>query len=113
MNCQWPRYWQQLFNKEGFRCDDSPRWQLWEDERIEPWYRQNMFLAVRDPQTAGKETRIHPIIHPAMLGGTMPDMADVRKEIVRQVSEGSEALAWYLGVPLTAVVHKLRRRISH
>lgn len=26
VNCQWPDYWQALFNKHGFVCDDSIRW---------------------------------------------------------------------------------------
>ncbi len=45
VNCQWPVYWQQLFNDRGFVCDDSLRWRIWDDPRIEPWYRQNLFLA--------------------------------------------------------------------
>jgi SAM-dependent methyltransferase len=113
VNCQWPLYWQKLFNQEGFCCDDSPRWRLWEDERIEPWYRQNLLVAIRNTEGAGKEPRIHPVIHPAMFGGAMPNMANVRKEIVRQVSEGSENLGWYLGLQFRAIVRKLRRRKSH
>jgi SAM-dependent methyltransferase len=38
VNCQWPSYWQALFNGEGYVCDDSVRWQIWDDKRIEPWY---------------------------------------------------------------------------
>ena len=25
VNCQWPDYWQQLFNVRGYGCSDTPR----------------------------------------------------------------------------------------
>jgi SAM-dependent methyltransferase len=67
VNCQWPTYWQALFNAEGFVCNDDVRWRLWDVAEIEPWYRQNLFLAVRDPDKAGTEPRIRSVIHPAMI----------------------------------------------
>jgi len=67
VNCQWPDYWQALFNKHGFVCDDSIRWLIWRDKQIEPWYRQNVFSAVHAPTIAGQEPRIAPVIHPDML----------------------------------------------
>jgi len=69
VNCQWPEYWQALFNSEGYACDDSPRWTIWDDSLIEVWYRQNIFIARRDPG-AGKEPRIKSIIHPEMASGS-------------------------------------------
>lgn len=66
VNCHWPVYWQELFNSCGFSCCDTVRWQIWNDDQIEPWYRQNMFVARRDC-AAGRETRISPVIHPGMV----------------------------------------------
>ena len=67
INCQWPAYWQQLFNLHGYMCDDSIRWRIWSDSRIEPWYRQNMFFASYRPAAAGSEARLVPVIHPEMM----------------------------------------------
>jgi SAM-dependent methyltransferase len=67
LNCQWPDYWQKLLNRHGYACDDSIRWKIWNDARIEPWYRQNMFIAVYNPDFAGNEPRIMPVIHPDMI----------------------------------------------
>lgn len=67
VNCQWPSYWQALFNRHGFVCDDSARWEIWNDTRIEPWYRQNIFVARRDPANAGGEPRIRSVVHPDMV----------------------------------------------
>lgn len=66
INCQWPDYWQALFNEHGYSCHDEIRFRMWRDTRIEPWYRQNMFLACKAPAVAGNEPRILPLIHPDM-----------------------------------------------
>jgi SAM-dependent methyltransferase len=65
VNCQWPEYWQALFNSEGYACDESARWTIWDDSLIEFWYRQNIFMARRDAD-AGREPRIKSVIHPEM-----------------------------------------------
>lgn len=67
INCQWPSYWQGLFNDEGFRCVDDVRWRMWSDRDVESWYRQNMFRAVRDSMAAGSEARIPAVVHPEMV----------------------------------------------
>ena len=67
VNCQWPTYWQELFNREGYTCSDALRWQIWNDVRVEAWYRQNIFVAYRQPEVAGKEKRMVSVIHPEML----------------------------------------------
>ena len=54
VNCRWPEYWQAHFNSLGYACHDTVRWKIWHDENIEPWYRQNMFLAEKSPSTAGQ-----------------------------------------------------------
>lgn len=67
INCQWPDYWQKKFNECGFVCSDDVRWRIWRDDRVEPWYRQNLFCARRDPAQAGREERIAAVAHPANL----------------------------------------------
>ncbi len=44
INEQWPAYWCALFARHGFTCLDVLRRYLLHDDRIEWWYRQNMFL---------------------------------------------------------------------
>lgn len=65
-NCQWPYYWQAVFNQHGFICNDAIRWKLWNDVRVEPWYRQNLFMAKRSSD-AGSEARLHAVYHPEMI----------------------------------------------
>lgn len=67
VNCQWPDYWQAMFNARGYVCSDDCRWRIWQNAWIEPWYRQNMMTVTRDPARAGAEPRIEPVIHPDLL----------------------------------------------
>src|SRR5262249_6052511 len=46
INCRPPDYWQAHFNACGFICLDELREQMWHDEVVEPWYRQNVFVAM-------------------------------------------------------------------
>jgi SAM-dependent methyltransferase len=111
VNCQWPDYWQCLFNSHGFVCDDSIRWQIWEDSRIEPWYRQNIFWARHDPLKAGQEPRLRPVIHPELvesLSRTFVTKA-VHKEL-QLIAAGSMRWSWYFAIPMRAAFAKVVRR---
>jgi SAM-dependent methyltransferase len=112
VNCQWPSYWQTLFNGYGYVCDDSVRWQIWDDTRIEPWYRQNIFWARRDPRSAGREPRLKAVIHPEFDG--MIEKFDemikkMNKDLLDDIEQGRMRIAWYIAVPSRAMVAKLLR----
>jgi SAM-dependent methyltransferase len=113
VNCQWPAYWQEHFNRHGFACDDSVRWQIWEDQRIEPWYRQNIFFARRDLSKAGQERRLKPVIHPELFEDL--NQASIQDAIVNEIDfigKGSMPWTWYLTLSLRAAFEKLIRRIG-
>lgn len=67
VNCQWPSFWQQLFNEMGYLCEDRIRWQFWDNLKIEPWYRQNIFVARKSLALAGSEPRLFSVLHPEMV----------------------------------------------
>jgi hypothetical protein len=106
INCRWPSYWQHQFNQQGFRCEDSVRWRIWDDVRIEPWYRQNIFWAGRDPALAGLEARIKSVIHPELL--QIMNQPAIAEEMQR-LEGGSQSLKWYLGVIPKAIFFKTAR----
>lgn len=47
LNEQPPGYWAELFDRHGYHCSGYLRWRwgLWNDEQVEPWYRQNLLVA--------------------------------------------------------------------
>jgi hypothetical protein len=112
VNCQWPEYWQRLFNDRGYSCDDSIRWQIWGNDGIEPWYRQNMFVARNTPDRAGTEPRIAAVLHPAMVTDSILLQEPIRRWRAVQLQEiagGSMATSWYLTTGLGAIFAKAGR----
>lgn len=113
VNCQWPDYWQQRFNEHGFACADDLRWKLWNDHRVEPWYRQNLFSARRSPH-AGSEPRIPAVVHPELAGRLNLSEAlptAIPADHLRQIEDGLMATSWYLKVPFRALWSKCTRRL--
>jgi SAM-dependent methyltransferase len=45
VNEQRPEWWRDLFHAGGLPITGALRWQVWGDDRIEPWYRQNLLVA--------------------------------------------------------------------
>jgi len=107
VNCQWPEYWQQIFNAQGYTCDDSIRWAMWTESKIEPWYRQNIFIARRAFDKAGKEPRLRAVLHPEMISL----LNSQRKQQLRQIENGAMPLFWYFTTIPNAVVAKIYRRL--
>jgi SAM-dependent methyltransferase len=111
VNCQWPVYWQALFNDAGYVCDDWLRWAIWSDARIEPWYRQNLFLASRDVNRAGKERRLPSVVHAEMLRKfESAAKHQERHATLSKIANGEMPLGWILTLPLQNLWRKARRR---
>jgi len=68
INCQWPSYWHPKFAAHGYQCYDALRWLIWNDDRVEPWYRQNLLVFAKpgtipfDPGFLGALDVVHPKI---------------------------------------------------
>jgi hypothetical protein len=48
IHLQWQSWWVNQFNRHGFRAVDCIRQRVWNDESVEWWYAQNIFLMVRE-----------------------------------------------------------------
>lgn len=69
IHCMPPTYWKGLFSRHGFHVSGSLRDQFWDDEQIEPWYRQNLLIVTSTPEfyptyfpDETELNRTHPII---------------------------------------------------
>lgn len=107
INCRWPAFWQKLFNQRGFACSDAVRWTIWNDSRIEPWYRQNLMMVTRDEALAGNEARIGSVFHPELVSAE----AYLREDLDR-IQGGALPLGWYAAMPTKAVAAKLGRTVQ-
>lgn len=80
INEQWPDYWAELFEAEGFAVSGALRFDIWNDDRIENWYRQNLLVAVKatnpdqilfdsrslfDSPTTPPFAMVHPVLYDA------------------------------------------------
>ncbi|WP_218080692.1 class I SAM-dependent methyltransferase [Anthocerotibacter panamensis] len=52
INQQWPIYWVEHFNRQGYVVIDSLRSQIWQNENVEWWYAQNLLLYVQEDYLA-------------------------------------------------------------
>jgi SAM-dependent methyltransferase len=65
IHLRWQSYWADLFADNGYKVSTSLRWKVWDDDRVEPWYRQNLLLASRalNLRQQGPMDVVHPVIH--------------------------------------------------
>src|SRR5947208_1568135 len=47
LNEQWPDYWANYFNEDGYEAVDCLRKKVWQDDQVEWWYAQNMLVFSR------------------------------------------------------------------
>ena len=112
VNCQWPDYWQTLFNEHGYVCNDGVRWDIWDISDIEPWYRQNLFEARRAPEIAGNERRLCSVIHPDMLQiRCFETFNEAEREAHERIENGSKPAYWYASAFAKALAAKACRRL--
>jgi SAM-dependent methyltransferase len=90
VNCQWPSYWRKRFESHGFRLFDVVRPRLWGDERIEPWYAQNLVVFGRGDSAqrlAAQDLPAMPVsdvAHPRIIRMELERVFSAR-ELVRQL----------------------------
>ncbi|MBT0824260.1 hypothetical protein KJQ78_03160 [Campylobacter lari] len=76
INEQPPKYWANLFEKYDYLCFDI-RNLFWENDKIDFWYRQNIFLYIHKDKINSLELPIKPtqnpmyIVHPEKLIGLL------------------------------------------
>jgi hypothetical protein len=98
LNEQWPEYWATRFAGHGYRVLDCIRPRIWEDDRIDFWYRQNIFLFVDSDQLPRVNirhvdwplARAHPGLIAAQPKATIRGAASqlfklCRRELVRRI----------------------------
>ncbi|RKR92783.1 methyltransferase family protein [Micromonospora pisi] len=71
VNEQWPNYWVTRFKAHGWSVSGALRWSIWNDDRVENWYRQNLLVATRTPEQFPElfDTPLSPpwpVVHPVL-----------------------------------------------
>ena len=84
-NEQYPDYWIEKFAKHNFKPYDCIREIIWNNEKVSPWYRQNVLFFVNDhvkdkhPSITGNTKKILPLVHPEIYASRGRDAAYSKK----------------------------------
>lgn len=76
VNEQWPEYWQTIFQRHDYVAVDALRHQIWQNEKVEVWYRQNILFYVK--QTVLTQ---HPLLNQAYHNTHLNQLALVHPKI--------------------------------
>ncbi|MDR1969331.1 MAG: class I SAM-dependent methyltransferase [Burkholderiaceae bacterium] len=71
INEQWQSYWVDLFKLRKFNCIDYIRPEIWNNQNVEWWYKQNIFVFVKQESSINscfsqlpQNNTIYDLIHP-------------------------------------------------
>ncbi len=68
INEQNPIYWQDKFRKNDFELFDSLRWKFWTNDNVDWWYKQNIFIGVKNgvDLPIDKISSLNSVVHPEL-----------------------------------------------
>lgn len=127
INEQWPTYWLELFSQHGYTMHDILRPLFWNNEDIFFWYKQNMFVLVKEGSIAESVVKkalesspntIYSIVHPDLYQTKNMEIADAQKQIIKyeeelkKITSGERGLRFYLRLVKKHIISKSFRRIS-
>jgi SAM-dependent methyltransferase len=98
INEQPPAYWQSKFERHGFFFHDTIRPLIWENEKIQWWYKQNIFLLKRQPPNRKALFTIH------------PELFNANLEYHKKLLDGEYGIRSGLDILIKAFKQKFSRR---
>jgi SAM-dependent methyltransferase len=110
INEQWPEYWQAKFNMHGFDRYDLIRPFIWNDNRVDVWYRQNIYVFSSKPIKWHSEIKsIDADIHPELWALKTEAIRNLNSEIAN-FENGRSGVKRSAKALLNAILNKLNLR---
>jgi SAM-dependent methyltransferase len=82
LNEQWIGFWEFFFQKNGFHLVDAIRPKIWNEAAVDVWYRQNMFLFVREDVLIQSNMPVQMAeIHPALWKMKIDALTNLHEEV--------------------------------
>lgn len=91
LNEQWPKYWVEKFERNGFYCYDVIRHRFWNNNKIEFWYRQNVLLFSRrilDVQSWSPSVNCNAYVHPNMFEHKISEIENLKWQLKLEKGTG-------------------------
>lgn len=110
VNEQWPSYWRALFEQEGYVMLDVVRPAIWNNPEVDVWYRQNIFVYVKNVEDVQRDSRMQMAeIHPDLWLAKMESLRALQNE-VSGFDDGAAGIRRSFRALMNAIRNKLRRR---
>lgn len=116
INEQPASYWQQKFAACGFVFYDVFRDRFWNNEKVDWWYAQNMFLVVRNTMdisafdlTVDKAERINEYIHPQLFDKYIRKRKKAEKQL-NDILSGKASIQAYFKLMKQAISYRLFKK---
>lgn len=104
VNEQWPLYWQEKFLMHGFYFHDVIRPLIWDNEKVEWWYRQNIFLLKKE-KPASLPFQSLALVHPQLL-----ELKNANeKEYLKSLMQGKQGLRLGFTIFINALLFKIKK----
>ncbi len=113
LNEQWPEYWDTKFKKFGYSVYDIIRPKIWDNEKIEYYYRQNMFVYAKKNFLKLKEdtlaiSYVHPYLWEFYNKTTNKQLAYLKKRVI-EYEEGYIGIYLSIQIIKKAIIKKIRK----
>jgi SAM-dependent methyltransferase len=105
LNEQWPLYWENIFSKFKFIKFDLIRPKIWNDKSVKFWYRQNIFIYMKETASLNldhkenKDIYLERLIH--------PDLYEYKSQFLDTILEGRHPLKGYLKMIFKLLKNKI------
>lgn len=135
INEQWPEYWEEKFSKHNFKFFDILRDKVWNNDNVDFWYKQNMFLVAKDGALPNIKSggsalnKVHPKLYEMklqQLEGLISQNAylnqqfetaqkknDNLKLMQKKIYEGEIGLRTVVVILFRTLKHRFRKIFSH
>ena len=112
INEQEPKYWIEKFENLEYKLFDILRPVFWDNEKIDPWYRQNMFLFTKNVQLQSnlesfENFRGKHLVHPVLSKGKDHNLNQYKNQLDRIIG-GNKDGRFYCSLFYKFIKRKLR-----
>lgn len=116
LNEREPMYWIEKFEKEGFNCCDILRPVFWNNEKVDFWYRQNIFLFTKDTVLSNRLKSFDSflnahLVHPELLK-IKENRLNINRVSYDRILNFKEAIKFYFEMLINAFEFKLKSRLK-
>lgn len=115
INEQEPKYWIEKFENKGFKLYDILRPVFWENENIDSWYRQNIFIfsnkkSLNEKLESFKSfSGIH-LVHPSIFNRRSEDFKYYKTQFDK-INLGKKNIKYYLNILYKALKNKFIKAV--